>query len=288
MVTTAVIPVAGLGTRFLPQTKSVPKELLPVVDKPVIQYIVEEAVASGLTNIIFVLSPDKEAIRGHFFENVKLQDELVKKGKHTELATISSLHSMATFHYAIQEEPRGLGDAILKARPFIPEGEACVVFGGDDIVEGDVPAAKQLMDVYEQYHAPVIGVTNVAKEDVVRYGIIDPKESLDNAVFSLDTIVEKPAVADAPSTLGVGGRWLITADVLDELARTPEDASGEIQITKALQTLAETQTLYAKQYEGVYRDCGNKIEYLKTVITFALKNPETRDQIASYIRQLDI
>jgi UTP--glucose-1-phosphate uridylyltransferase len=287
MVTTAVIPVAGLGTRFLPQTKALPKELLPVVDKPVVQYIVEEAVAAGLTNIIFVLSPDKEAIRGHFFQNEKLEEELRSKGKHTELATIESLHTMATFQFAVQAEPRGLGDAILQARELVGN-EPFVVFGGDDIVESEVPAAKQLIDVYEQYHAPVVGVTRVPEADVVRYGIIDPAETLANDVYKLKTILEKPSVEQAPSTLAVGGRWLLTPDVLRYLDATEPDASGEIQITKALQALALEQPLYAKAYEGMYRDCGNKIEYLKTVIDFALKHPGTKTEIASYIRKLDI
>ncbi len=287
MVTTAVIPVAGLGTRFLPQTKAFPKELLPIVDQPVVQYIVEEAVASGLTNIIFVLSPDKEAIRAHFSQNKKLEAELRAKGKTAELATIESLHTMATFQFAIQQEPRGLGDAILQAKDLIGN-EPFVVFGGDDIVESDTPAAKQLIDVYESYHSTVVGVTNVPQADVVRYGIVDPVESLSDEVYKLRTIVEKPAVEEAPSTLAVGGRWLLTPDIFAVLEATEPDAGGEIQITKALQTLAETQALYAKAYEGVYRDCGNKIEYLKTVIHFALKNPETKDIIASYIRELDI
>ena len=287
MVTTAVIPVAGLGTRFLPQTKALPKELLPVVDKPVVQYIVEEAVAAGLTNIIFVLSPDKEAIRGHFFQNEKLEEELRSKGKHAELATIESLHTMATFQFAVQHEPRGLGDAILQAKELIGN-ESFVVFGGDDIVESVVPAAKQLVDVYEQYHAPVVGVTNVPKADVIRYGIIDPAETLADDVFKLTTILEKPSVEQAPSTLAVGGRWLLTSDVLRYLEATEPDANGEIQITKALQSLATEQPLYAKMYEGVYRDCGNKIEYLKTVIDFALKHPDTKAEITSYIHELDI
>lgn len=287
MVTTAVIPVAGLGTRFLPQTKALPKELLPVVDKPVVQYIVEEAVAAGLTNIIFVLSPDKEAIRGHFFQNEKLEDELRAKGKHTELATISGLHSMAHFQFAIQHEPRGLGDAILQAKELIGN-EPFVVFGGDDIVESEVPAAKQLVDVYEQYHASVVGVTNVPQSDVVRYGIVDPSETLPTDVYKLHTIIEKPTVEQAPSTLAVGGRWLLTPEIFALLEATQPDASGEIQVTKALQTLAQTQPLYAKEYEGTYRDCGNKIEYLKAVIHFALKHPDTKDAIASYIHELGI
>ncbi len=287
MVKIAVIPVAGLGTRFLPQTKALPKELLPVVDKPVVQYIVEEAVAAGLTNIIFVLSPDKEAIRGHFFQNEKLEDELRTKGKHAELATIESLHTMATFQFAVQHEPRGLGDAILQAKDLIGN-EPFVVFGGDDIVESTVPAAKQLIDVYEQYHAAVVGVTNVPKSDVVRYGIIDPAESLADAVYKLNTIVEKPSVEAAPSTLAAGGRWLLTPDIFPLLEATEPDASGEIQITKALQTLAAEQPLYAKAYDGVYRDCGNKIEYLKAVIHFALKHPDTKGAIRSYIQELHI
>lgn len=282
----AVIPVAGMGTRFLPATKAMPKELLPVVDKPVLQYIVEELTASGIEQIIFIISEDKRSIEKYFSHDPELEAFLKKKEKHHLLETIEHLSDMADFQYVTQDAPHGLGHAVLQAKEKVGN-EPFIVCGGDDIIEADIPAAQQLIDVYTEHHGPVMGVMKVPKEATDRYGIADPAEKLSETVHTLQDIVEKPAVEDAPSDLAVGGRWLLTPEIFEILENTPPGAGNEIQLTDAIRELLKTQTGYARVYEGIYRDCGNKLEYVKAVIAFARKHPEIGPDIEAYLSTKD-
>lgn len=280
----AVIPVAGIGVRYLPQTKALPKELLPIVDKPVIQYIVEEAVRSGIEQIIFVNSQNKVAIENYFSRDRALEAILQQRGKQKEMEMIQAISNLAEFISVQQHEPLGLGHAVLQARDVVGD-EPFLVFGGDDIVEGDTPAAQQLIDVAMEYDAPVIGVMPVSRESVDRYGVIAVAEQKSDTVTRLSDIVEKPSPEEAPSLLAVGGRWLFTADIFACLEQTKPGAGGEIQLTDAIRQLLTHTPVYAKQYSGVYHDCGNKTEYIKTMIAFALRHPEIGPAIHEYIHQ---
>lgn len=280
----AVIPVAGIGTRYLPATKALPKELLPIVDKPVIQYIVEEAVAAGIEQVIFVNSQNKVAIENYFGRDRALEAILEQRGKHKEVALIQSISNLAEFISVQQHEPLGLGHAVLQARDVVGD-EPFVVFGGDDIVESTVPAAKQLIDTAMQYDGSVIGVMPVTRECVERYGVISIAEQKEESVTRLNDIVEKPPADTAPSLLAVGGRWLFTPEIFPCLEKTQPGAGGEIQLTDAIRTLLAEHPVYAKQYDGIYRDCGNKTEYIKTMIAFALKHPDIGPAIKDYIQQ---
>lgn len=286
-ITKAVIPVAGIGTRCLPATKAVPKELLPIVDKPIIQYIVEEAVASGITDIIFISSQNKNAIERYFSPDATLEKLLRTKGKMEELATVESLSHLANFHYINQAEPLGLGHAVLLAEDML-DSEPFLVFGGDDVIASERPVAAQLIDAYSQCHGTVVGVIPVDAEQTRRYGIIDPGEMIAPNLQRVKNILEKPHPDTAPSQLGVGGRWLLTPEIFDALRATTPDESSELQLTDALQILINTQPVFAKTYEGTYYDCGNKIEYLKAVISFALKRNDVGPAISTYIQSLKI
>jgi len=282
----AVIPVAGLGTRFLPATKVMPKEMLPLVDKPVIQYIVEEAVASGIEEIVFVTSENKSAIEEYFHRNEGLEEILEKRGKQDSAASVRAVSDLAHFVFVEQPDPLGLGHAVLQAKDIIGD-EPFVVFGGDDIVEG-APAAKELIDVYERYGSSVIGVMQVPDESVGRYGIMDTAEDCGNGVVKLQGIVEKPSLADAPSRLGAGGRWLLTADIFPLLETTTPGEGGEIQLTDAIRSLLKKSDVYAKIMSGIYRDCGDKLEYAKASIAYALKHPDVGAGVREYIKSLDL
>lgn len=281
----AVIPVAGLGTRFLPATKAVPKELLPLVDTPVIQYIVEEAVQSGIEDIIFITSDDKIAIEQYFDRDAALECILEQRQKHEEVSKIKSLSDMANFIYVRQSEPLGFGHAVLLAKEVVGD-EPFIVYGGDDIIESAVPASQQLIDVYMRFDGPVMGVIQVERETVNRYGVIDPAETIEEGIFRLKDIIEKPSVEDAPSTYAATARWLLTPDIFEHLEQAKPGNGGEIQLTDAVRSLIHTRTGYAKQYEGVYRDCGNKLEYVKAVISFALKHKDIGPNLRNYIDSL--
>lgn len=282
----AVIPVAGMGTRFLPATKALPKELLPLVDKPVVQYIVEEAVASGIDDIVFVINKEKEAIRNHFAKDLQLEQALQDKGKEEAKEAVARVADLAQFTYIEQKEPLGLGHAVLQAREAIGN-EPFVVFGGDDVVSGP-PAAKELVDVYMEHGGSVLGVMEVENDVIDRYGVIDPSEQIDERTFALQGVVEKPTPDKAPSSFGACGRWLLTPAIFDILAETPPGAGGEIQLTDAILTLMKTESVYARAYAGTYHDCGNIVEYAKAVLTFSLANEITRKEIQTYLQQIDL
>lgn len=283
-VTTAVIPVAGVGTRFLPATKALPKELLPLIDKPVIQYIVEEAKAAGIKRVIFILNEDKAAIRQHFSHDADLETFLQQKNKLKELEDVRAISEGIEFVYIPQLEPKGLGHAVLQAKTLVAD-EPFIVFGGDDIVESKTPAAQQLMETYATYKQSVIGVLEVAADAVDRYGIIDPAEEVAPGTVRVRDVIEKPAVEKAPSRLGVVGRWLLTPEIFAHLERVTPDQTGEIQLTAGIQSLMKEQQVYAHCFDGQYWDCGNKIEYIKAVISFASRHPKFGTTIQEYIRQ---
>lgn len=274
-----------MGTRFLPATKAVPKELLPIVDKPVIQYIVEEAVQSGIEEIIFVTSEKKYAIQDHFSRNLELERMLEDKQKPKQLAAVKDMCDMATFVYVSQNEPLGLGHAVLQAKDVIGD-EPFVVFGGDDIVQAEVPAARQLIEVYDKHGGSVLGVHAVPRERCDHYGVVSVSKDLGHGVNSIDDVVEKPPIDQAPSNLAVGGRWLLTPGIFDCLERTLPGAGGEIQLTDAIKMLMAEEQMHSKTYDGVYRDCGNKIEYVKAMISFAITHEEIGESVRAYIKSV--
>ncbi len=281
----AVIPVAGFGTRFLPQTKAMPKEMIPVMDKPVIQYIAEETVASGIEEIIFVTSANKRAIEDHFDKSFELEYLLKKKEKLEELEEIKKIHNMAKFVYTRQSEPLGLGHAILCAKNIVGN-EPFVVCLGDDIVDGKIPACKQLIDIYDKYESPVVGVFEVPKDQVDKYGVIDPQKNLDDGAIECKGLVEKPEIAVAPSNLAIGGRYVFTPDIFQALEQTKPGKGGEVQLTDAMQILLKQKKFMAFKYEGTYHDCGNKLNYLKTVIKYALHDKVIGAELKKYIQEL--
>ncbi len=282
----AVFPAAGLGTRFLPATKAQPKEMLPLVDKPTIQYVVEEAVASGLDEIVLVTGRNKRAIEDHFDAAFELEYYLQDRGKTEELAQIKTISELATVSYVRQKEPLGLGHAILCARPLVGD-EPFGVFLGDDIIVSDTPCMRQLLDVYARHDGPVVAVMRIPGEDIGRYGVIQPKP-LGGNVYEVLDMVEKPAPKDAPSDLAIIGRYVLTPDLFPILAETPADARGEIQLTNGLRTLLKRRPIYALEFEGVRYDTGDKLGFLKATVAFALARPDLRDEFRAYLKSLGL
>ncbi len=280
----AVFPAAGLGTRFLPATKAQPKEMLPLVDKPTIQYVVEEAVASGLSEIIIVTGRGKRAIEDHFDAAFELEYYLQDRGKTEELAQIKTISELATISYVRQKEPLGLGHAILCARALVGE-EPFAVFLGDDIITSRTPCMRQLLDVFERQDGPVIAVERVPLAEISRYGVIRPK-LLDGNVYEILDLVEKPAAQEAPSDLAVIGRYILTPDLFPVLAETLPNAGGEIQLTDGLRALRKKRPLYAVLFEGKRYDTGDKLGFLKATVEFALTRPDLAEAFRAYLRTL--
>lgn len=272
----AIIPAAGLGTRFLPATKAMPKEMLPIVDKPTIQYIIEEAIASGIEDIIIVTGKGKRAIEDHFDHAFELEDTLMKKGKQEMLDTVLET-SKVEIHFIRQKQPLGLGHAIWSARKFIGD-EPFAVLLGDDIVENDEPCLAQLMHQHEITGKSVIGVQQVAERDTDRYGIIDPV-SVDGKLIRVNKFVEKPEAGTAPSNYAIMGRYILTPKIFEYLGQHQLGAGGEIQLTDAIQKLNEVQSVYAYDFDGQRFDVGEKFGFIETTIEFALKRPELREQL---------
>lgn len=280
----AIIPVAGMGTRFLPASKAQPKEMLSVVDKPVIQYIVEEAVASGIEEIIFVTSIGKRAIEDHFDRNFELEYRLEQKGKTEELETISRIGKLAKFAFVRQNKPLGDGHAVLAALPFIDRHEPVAVLFGDDIIDGKVPALKQLLDVYEEYRDPVVALQQVPKKDVSSYGVIGGKKA-GKGLWEVREFVEKPAVKDAPSNNIVIGRYVLTPDLLAVLEDQRAGKDGEIRLADAFATyLNGKRPIYGCLFEGTRYDCGNKLGFLKAQVELGLKHPEIGKDLRRYLK----
>jgi UTP--glucose-1-phosphate uridylyltransferase len=280
----AIIPAAGLGTRFLPATKAMPKEMLPIVDKPTIQYIVEEAIASGIEDIIIVTGKGKRAIEDHFDLAPELERNLAEKGKLDLLEKVQHSSNLVNIHYIRQKEPKGLGHAVWCARNFIGE-EPFAVLLGDDIVVSDTPCVKQLINQYEETGSSVIGVQTVEHNQTNRYGIIDPATKEDRR-YQVNNFVEKPALGTAPSNLAIMGRYLLTPEIFELLENQETGAGGEIQLTDAIQKLNESQKVYAYDFEGKRYDVGEKLGFVKTTIDFALEHEEMRDSILEYMSSL--
>jgi UTP--glucose-1-phosphate uridylyltransferase len=279
----AVFPVAGLGTRFLPATKAMPKEMLTVVDKPLIQYAVEEAIASGITELIFVTGRSKRAIEDHFDKAYELEIELALKNK-TELLEI--VRSIKPSHvdcvYVRQSEALGLGHAVLCAEKLVGNDPFAIILA-DDLLSADQPVLQQMIDVYNHYHSSVIGVEKITKDQSRSYGVISGKK-LDKNLIKLDGIVEKPAPEDAPSNLGVVGRYVLSSNIFSHIKNLKPGSGGEYQLTDAIQSLQQKEQVLAYQYDGIRYDCGSKLGYLKATVEFALKHPEVSDEFKAYLK----
>jgi UTP--glucose-1-phosphate uridylyltransferase len=281
----AIIPAAGLGTRFLPATKAMPKEMLPIVDKPTIQYIVEEAVESGIEDIIIVTGKGKRAIEDHFDSSFELEYNLRQKGKLRMLEEVQHPSNIADIHYIRQKEPRGLGHAVWCARKFIGNEPFAVLLGDDIVQSDDAPALKQMIDLYEKLQASVIGVQRVPKHEVSRYGIVDG-ESEGERLRKVRNLVEKPDVDRAPSNMAIMGRYILTPAIFDILGGQEPGAGGEIQLTDAICKLLESESVYAYEYIGTRYDVGEKLGFIKTTLDFALQREELRDELLRYMREL--
>ncbi|MFS0881678.1 UTP--glucose-1-phosphate uridylyltransferase GalU [Metabacillus niabensis] len=280
----AIIPAAGLGTRFLPATKAMPKEMLPIVDKPTIQYIVEEAIESGIEDIIIVTGKGKRAIEDHFDNAFELEQNLIEKGKYDLLEKVRHSSNLANIHYIRQKEPKGLGHAVLCARNFIGD-EPFAVLLGDDIVQSKTPCLKQLINQYEETISSVIGVQKVPEGETHRYGIIDPSFQ-EGRRYHVNKFVEKPSKGTAPSNLAIMGRYLLTPEIFWFLEKQEKGAGGEIQLTDAIQKLNEIQRVFAYDFEGERYDVGETSGFIKTTIEFAIKNKSLKNEIMLFMKQM--
>jgi len=281
MIKKAVIPAAGLGTRFLPATKVQPKEMLPIVDKPVIQFVVEEAVSSGIDDIIIITGRGKRTIEDYFDFSPELENHLAHDGKYRQLEQIQMISTLVDIHYIRQKEPKGLGDAVLKAEKHIG-AEPFAVLLGDDIIKSNTPCIMQLANLFATYECPLIAVENVSRERVPQYGIVKG-EKVTNSFYRVSDLVEKPKLLDAPSRLGIVGRYLMTPDLFDCIKRVSRSAQGEVQLTDAIRLLLRERDVYAHVIEGKRYDTGDKIGYIKAVIDFALEREDLRREIGQYL-----
>jgi UTP--glucose-1-phosphate uridylyltransferase len=284
----AIFPAAGLGTRFLPATKAQPKEMLPLVDKPIIQYVIEEAVASGLTSIIIVTGRGKNAIEDHFDVAYELERLLQERGKTDLLEQVRSVSNLINVSYVRQGEQLGLGHAVLQARDLVGD-EPFAVMLGDDIIDSPVPCMGQMVEAFERHGGPVIAVQQVPKSEISAYGVIDavPEPGQDR-VYRIRDLVEKPKAQEAPSDLAIIGRYILTPDIFEALATTPRDAGGEIQLTNGLRRLRETRTLFGYRFEGTRHDAGNKLGFLKATVEFALKRDDLGAPFREYLKSLKL
>ena len=277
----AIIPAAGLGTRFLPATKAQPKEMLPIVDKPTIQYIIEEAVASGIEEILIITGRNKKSIEDHFDKSVELEMELEKAGKQEMLELVRGISDMVDIHYIRQKEPRGLGHAIHCAKSFVGN-EPFAVMLGDDVVDSEVPCLKQLIDCFNEYKTTILGVQTVAPENVDKYGIVDGIH-IEDKVYKVKRLVEKPAIEESPSNVAILGRYIITPQIFEILENTKPGKGNEIQLTDALETLIRNEAMYAYDFEGRRYDVGDKLGFLQATVEFALKREELREDFIEYL-----
>jgi UTP--glucose-1-phosphate uridylyltransferase len=284
----AVFPAAGLGTRFLPATKAQPKEMLPLVDKPIIQYVIEEAVAAGLTNIIIVTGRGKNAIEDHFDVSYELERLLQERGKLDLLEQVRAISNMITVSYVRQGETLGLGHAVLMAKDLVGD-EPFAVMLGDDIIDSAVPCMKQMIEVFERHQGPVIAVQKVPREDISAYGVIAGEpEGESGRVYRIREMVEKPAAGEAPSDLAIIGRYILTPDIFAALERTPRDPNGEVQLTNGLRALRDQRAIYGYRFEGTRHDAGNKLGFLKATVEFALKRPDLGGPFRAYLKSLNL
>ena len=283
-VNKAVIPAAGLGTRFLPATKAIPKEMLPIVDKPTLQYIVEEVIESGIKEILIIIGRNKTSIEDHFDHSIELEKALAEKGKSDLLGIVEDISNLVDIHYVRQKEPKGLGHAIYCARTFVRD-EPFAVLLGDDIVKSNPPCLRQLIDIYDEKQGSVVGVQEVPDEDVNKYGIVKYIDG-SNGTYRISDLVEKPDKKDAPSNMAIMGRYVITPAIFDILAHTKPGKGGEIQLTDALNELSRKEDVFAHIFKGKRFDAGDKLGYLKATIEFALEKEDLGPELKKYIKGL--
>lgn len=282
----AVIPAAGLGTRFLPATKAQPKEMLPIVDKPGIQYIVEEAIKAGIEDILIITGREKTSIINHFDKSIELEANLQKNNKDDLLKKVTEISDMVNIHYVRQKEPKGLGHAIYCAKTFVGN-EPFAVLLGDDIVESEVPALKQLMNAFDDKQASILGVQAIRREDVNKYGIVDGTE-VGPRTYKVKDLVEKPDVDKSPSNIAILGRYILTPEIFEILEHTTPGKNGEIQLTDAIKELGKTQEIFAYDFEGKRYDTGDKLGYLKATVEFALRHDEVGEAFRCYLKNLEL
>lgn len=285
----AVIPAAGLGTRFLPATKALAKEMLPIVDTPTIQYIIEEAVQSGIEEILIITNSNKHAMENHFDRNYELEDRLLASGKKAEVKMINDIANLANIYYIRQKEPKGLGHAVLCAKSFIGDEPFAVLLGDDVVVNKNrKPALQQLIEAYTDTHASVVGVQTVERKDVSKYGIVEPSAShpAKGRLVKLTNMVEKPKVEEAPSQMAVLGRYVLTPEIFELLETQTKGAGDEIQLTDAIKRLMDRQAVYAYDFEGVRYDVGDKFGFIKATIDFALDREDLKEKIQNYLKEL--
>ncbi|RBP58579.1 UDP-glucose pyrophosphorylase [Alkalibaculum bacchi] len=283
----AVIPAAGLGTRFLPATKAMPKEMLPIVDKPTIQYIIEEAIASGIEEIIVVTGRSKRALEDHFDKSIELELELKEKGKDELLQLVEDISNMVDINYVRQKEPKGLGHAILCARSFVGDEPFAVLLGDDIVYNPEKPALKQLIQVYNDKKGSILGVQSVKREDVNKYGIVSGKQ-IEDRLFTVDDLIEKPSIEEAPTNVAILGRYIISPEIFPILERTGKGAGGEIQLTDALKQLAKQESMYAYDFQGKRYDVGNKLGFLEATVEFALRREDLQEEFRDYLKGLNL
>lgn len=285
----AVIPAAGLGTRFLPATKALPKEMLPIVDIPTIQYIIQEAVDSGIEEILVITNSNKHAMENHFDVNYELEERLKESGKMEQVKMVRDIANMANIYYIRQKEPKGLGHAVLCASDFIGDEPFAILLGDDVVInKGGKPALKQLIEAYSKTHASIVGCQTVPKKDVSKYGIVQPSLShpAKGRLVKLADMIEKPKVEEAPSQMAVLGRYVLTPEIFELLATQEKGAGGEIQLTDAIKRLMDSQAVYAFDFEGIRYDVGDKFGFIKATIDFALDREELHDQVSAYIKEI--
>ncbi len=284
MIRKAVIPAAGFGTRFLPASKSQPKEMLPIVDTPTIQYVVEEAVASGITDILMVIGKGKRAIEEHFDRNFDLEAELEAKNKLQELATLRRISDLANVHFVWQKTLKGLGDAVACAQCHVGQ-EPFALLLGDTIVESPTPVTRQLMEVFDRYQESVVALETVDPEKVDRYGIM-AGSSIANNLFLIDDFVEKPEPGQAPSNLAIAGRYILTSDIFEYITKTAAGKNSEIQLTDAMRLMVKNRAMYGLRFDGARYDIGNKLDFIKTNLVFGLKRNDLREDLQEFVNEL--
>jgi len=283
MIRKAVIPAAGMGTRFLPATKSMPKEMLPIIDKPVIQFVVEEAILSGIEDIIIITGRGKRAIEDYFDTSPELENYLRQNEKYEVLREVNDISSLADIHYIRQKEPKGLGDAVLKAEKHVGD-EPFAVLLGDDIIKAESPCITQLMNLFERDKKSVIAVDAVAKEKIRDYGIIKGRE-IEKSIYLVEDIIEKPSLEEAPSNIGTVGRYILTPEIFDCIKETPLGKGNEIQLTDAIRMLIKEEDVYGYAFTGKRYDAGDKIGYVKAIIDFALEREALKEEIEGHLRE---
>lgn len=282
----AIIPAAGLGTRFLPATKAIPKEMLPIVDKPTIQYIVEEVIASGIEDLLIITGRNKGSIEEHFDRAIELEDNLEKNNKEELLEEVRKISKMINIHTVRQKDPKGLGHAVYCAKSFVGN-EPFAVLLGDDIVDSKVPCLKQMIDMYELYNSSILGVQEVTWENVNKYGIVSGKK-INDRIYTVNDLIEKPNRDEAPTNIAILGRYIITPEIFKILENTKKGVGGEIQLTDGLKELAKIQSMYAYIFEGRRYDVGSKIGFLEATVDFALKRDDLKESFKAYLNKINL